>query len=312
MGDTIRHLQVWCQISGRVGRIFLGFALVAVCLFREGTPPRILAQSDCVQPTQAGCQIELGRPAIAVLSGPLDIHTWWLHLDTPGAVTILLANLHADYGLVVVPVHAPSAAEPAEVGDSVVFVAMERAPAGDYLISVSTRSGEVSEQPYLLLASWRPSPPVPAPAVPEARDPGPQPITPTESRPAPQPPTAAPHVAPPAPVVILPAPPPPFLAPAPPQARPPLPPAGLRATPMNWHTIRLDWTSRSDNVTGYFVDGTAGYYPVAGRATTINVGGLSPNTTYCFRVTAFNAAGEATSGETCATTLDAPTPTPTP
>jgi hypothetical protein len=59
-------------------------------------------------------------------------------------------------------------------------------------------------------------------------------------------------------------------------------------------------------VTGYFVDGTAGYYPVAGRATTINVGGLNPSTTYCFRVTAFNAVGEATSGETCATTLDPP------
>jgi hypothetical protein len=114
-----------------------------------------------------------------------------------------------------------------------------------------------------------------------------------------------------APGVVLPVPPPSF-APLPPPVRPPLPPAGLRTTALNWHTIRLDWTSRSDNVTGYFVDGTAGYYPVAGRATTINVGGLSPSTTYCFRVTAFNAVGESTSGETCATTPEAPTPTPTP
>jgi hypothetical protein len=292
----------------------LGFALAAVFLFQAGTPPRALAEADCIQPAREGCLIELGKPATAVLSGPLDIHTWWLHLETPGAVTILLANLHADYRLIVVPVHTPAAAEPAEVGDSVVFVAMERAPAGDYLISVSTSSGEVSEQPYLLLASWRPSLPVAVPAVPEVpavREPAPQPTaTPLEPPPPARPPSGAPQAAPAAPVVILPAP-PPLHAPAPPLAHPPLPPAGLRATPMNWHTIRLDWTSRSDNVAGYFVDGTAGYYPVAGHATTVNVGGLSPETTYCFRVTAFNAVGEATSGETCATTLDAPTPTPT-
>jgi hypothetical protein len=238
----------------------------------------------------------------------------WLHLDTPGAVTILLANLHADYGLIVVPVHAPSAAEPAEVGDSVVFVAMERAPAGDYLISVSTRSGDVSEQPYLLLASWRPIPTATAPSAPVVRVLEPPPTaTPIESRPAAQAPSPVPaNVPPSAPsgpaVVIVPAPPPLSFAPVPPPARPPLPPAGFRATALNWQTIRLDWTPRSDNVMGYFVDGTAGYYPVAGRATTINIGGLSPSTTYCFRVTAFNAVGEATSREACATTTEPPPP----
>jgi hypothetical protein len=378
--------------------VFLGLVLLAASPFAAGSALQSLAQSACAQPAREGCAMELGTAVSAIMVDPADTHTWWLHLDAPGTLYVLLANLHADYGVAVVPVRAPFFAESAAVGDSVAFASIHEAPAGDYLISVQSRSGEVSDQPYLLLASWQPSPPETAMPVANAQEPSPQPApTPREDRPVVPPPVVASTVPPAAPSglraralpstrielawtdnsaheagfwiaddlgnsfalganatsyvtepngagrtacfrvrafntgghsawtesacagapalsvpgPVLPAP-PPIVAPLPPPLRLPLPPSGLRATAMNWHTIRLDWTSRSENVTGFFVDGIAGYFPVSGHATTVNVGGLSPSTRYCFRVTAFNPVGEAASDETCATTLDPPTPPPQP
>ena len=184
------HSWVRHGVRAYIAGVFLSSSLVGTMLVQPGSPRHILAQSDCIQPAHEGCSVELGRPATAVLTNALDTHTWWLHLDTPGSLTILLGNLHADYGLTVVPVHTPLATEPAQVGDSVVYVAMDSASAGDYLIFVSARSGGVSEQPYLLLASWRPIATMMVQPVPEVPSPGPSSTaTPKEARPDVQPPT---------------------------------------------------------------------------------------------------------------------------
>ena len=91
------------------------------------------------------------------------------------------------------------------------------------------------------------------------------------------------------------------LPPPSPLVGPPDPPRGLRASPVNHHTIRLDWTG-SGNEDGFMVDGGGGFFTVRPNTSTTNAGGLSPGTSYCFRVGGFNEFGEAWSGEACATT----------
>lgn len=118
----------------------------------------------------------------------------------------------------------------------------------------------------------------------------------------PPPPPPAPAYAPP--------PPPPVFEPrlsTPPPA-PPRAARGLRARAINHHTIRLDWTDASDNELGFMIDGTGGYFTVGAGTTWANAGGLQPETTYCFKVGAFNDLGEGWSNEACATTPRNPRP----
>ncbi len=92
----------------------------------------------------------------------------------------------------------------------------------------------------------------------------------------------------------------------PPPGAPPSPPAGLRASTVNQDTIRLDRTPTSSDESGYHVNGDGGFFPVPAGLTTLNAGGLSPDTRYCFWITAYNAFGESPpSNEACATTAPA-------
>jgi hypothetical protein len=92
----------------------------------------------------------------------------------------------------------------------------------------------------------------------------------------------------------------------PPPPVPPRPPQGLRASPVSHQIIRLDWTDRSDNEDGFMIDGTGGFHLLGANRTTANVGGLLPLTSYCFRVGAYNDAGQSWSNEACAATTADP------
>jgi hypothetical protein len=275
------------------------------------------AGADCSAGQSLPCNLQLGQAATGALSAPDEVNVWRLRLDGPGVLYLLLTDSTAELSALVVAADGSFTGESQRLNPDSSFLAVPEAGAGDYVLYVRGRGGdEGTVATYLLLASWRPAAhppavagvaPVPPSAPPEAQvapptpPPAPQPPAvpqPHEPVPAPFVPAPVPHVSIPAPIVIGPLPPPP--------PRPPLPPSGLRATAVGWNTIRLDWTNRSENVTELFVDGTAGYHPVPAGATTTNVGGLSPDTRYCFRVTAVNEVGEATSNEACARTLDQP------
>jgi hypothetical protein len=71
----------------------------------------------------------------------------------------------------------------------------------------------------------------------------------------------------------------------------PAAPSKLRVMAVNSSTIRLRWQDNSNNESGFEVNnGVTGRYAGA-NSTTYNWGGLAPNTYMCFKVRAFNSAG---------------------
>lgn len=80
---------------------------------------------------------------------------------------------------------------------------------------------------------------------------------------------------------------------------PPAAPSGLEATVLNWERIRLNWTDNSDNEDGFQLerspDGAANWSLIAttGTDTAFHVDlGLTSETSYFYRVRAFNDKGE--------------------
>lgn len=94
-------------------------------------------------------------------------------------------------------------------------------------------------------------------------------------------------------------------------------PSGLTATALSSTQIQLTWTDNSTDETSFYIErktGATGNYSqipsVGANATTYSNTGLTQNTTYYYRVRAYNASGySAYSNETSATTatLNAPT-----
>ncbi|MEV6595873.1 NlpC/P60 family protein [Actinoplanes sp. NPDC051346] len=89
-----------------------------------------------------------------------------------------------------------------------------------------------------------------------------------------------------------------------PAAYPPAAPGSPIATPVNATTIRVSWTDRSNNETGFEINNGVTTVRVAANATSYLWSGLTPGTYMCFRVRAVNAVGASpwTPGWTCTTT----------
>jgi hypothetical protein len=85
---------------------------------------------------------------------------------------------------------------------------------------------------------------------------------------------------------------------------PPEAPTGLSAAATGSTTVDLSWTDLSDNETGFRVErkeGAAGVFSEAGtvaaNTTSFPDTGLSPNTTYYYRVFAFNPSGDSSASD---------------
>ncbi len=93
----------------------------------------------------------------------------------------------------------------------------------------------------------------------------------------------------------------------------PTTPENLTVTAISSSQINLSWTASTDNVgvTGYKIyrDGT---YLKSITITSTSDTGLNPSTQYCYRVSAYDAAGNESvqSSQVCATTLSPPDTTP--
>jgi thiol-disulfide isomerase/thioredoxin len=102
----------------------------------------------------------------------------------------------------------------------------------------------------------------------------------------------------------------------------PIAPSKFSATELSQNIIALIWQDNSDNETGFKIERKTGTTGVFSQIVTIGAttgygsgvyyedSGLAANTTYCYRVRAYNAAGNSSySNEACATT-QASTPLP--
>src|SRR4030042_811203 len=99
----------------------------------------------------------------------------------------------------------------------------------------------------------------------------------------------------------------------PPDTAPPSVPTGLTATAVSTSQINLSWNASTDNVgvTGYMVYREGAFLKSVATTSTSDTG-LSPSTPYCYRVSAYDAAGNgsAQSTQACATTQTPPDTAP--
>jgi hypothetical protein len=92
----------------------------------------------------------------------------------------------------------------------------------------------------------------------------------------------------------------------------PAAPTGLTATPVSTTEIRLNWTDKSSDETGFKIEAReltgdfAQVLTVAANATTAVVGGLDPATGYAFRVRAFNDGGNSAYSNEATASTNAP------
>jgi parallel beta-helix repeat protein/predicted outer membrane repeat protein len=97
---------------------------------------------------------------------------------------------------------------------------------------------------------------------------------------------------------------------------PPLPPSNLTALALSQTQIRLNWTDNSNNETGFKIERFTGAQPfveiatVGANVTTYTNSGLTANTTYTYRVRAYNSAGNSDYSNTASATTLPPIPVP--
>jgi lysophospholipase L1-like esterase len=97
--------------------------------------------------------------------------------------------------------------------------------------------------------------------------------------------------------------------PPPPPASAPAAPSNLTATAVDPNDIRLNWQDNSDNETGFEINNGVISKDAAANSTTYTWGGLAPGTYMCFKIRAYNSAGDSawdpnvSPWYVCATTL---------
>ena len=80
--------------------------------------------------------------------------------------------------------------------------------------------------------------------------------------------------------------------PKPAGASPPAAPSNLTVTPVDPHDIRLDWQDNSSDETGFEINNGVVSRTGGANSTTYTWGGLAPGTYMCFRIRAYNGAGD--------------------
>ncbi len=92
-------------------------------------------------------------------------------------------------------------------------------------------------------------------------------------------------------------------------AVPPAAPTGLTTSGITQSAITLGWT-KSARATGYKVQANSGTVVTLGDVAAYSFSGLTANTAYTLKVTAFNSGGDSSAASSSATTLASPPPAP--
>jgi hypothetical protein len=82
-------------------------------------------------------------------------------------------------------------------------------------------------------------------------------------------------------------------------------PGGIAARPVDRATIRIEWVDNSRNEQGFRIEvnsGRSGVHAVPSNISAYSVGGLRPDTDYCFTVKAFNGTAVSNGADICSRT----------
>jgi hypothetical protein len=85
----------------------------------------------------------------------------------------------------------------------------------------------------------------------------------------------------------------------------PEPPTGIRARPVDRATIRIEWIDNSKTEHGFRIEvnaGQNGVFAVPSNTASYSVGGLRPDTEYCFTVKAFTGSVMSSGADVCSRT----------
>ena len=82
------------------------------------------------------------------------------------------------------------------------------------------------------------------------------------------------------------------VTPKPPAGHVPAAPSNLTVTAVDPHDIRLNWQDNSDNETGFEINNGVVSKKAGPNSTTYTWGGLAPGTYMCFKIRAYNSAGD--------------------
>ena len=136
--------------------VLSGIAAFGIGLFAvfSGAPsPRVLAQSDCAQPSADGCPMALDSTVSAALSDASATHKWQLNVSDSADFTVTLKNLPADYQVSVAGPDGTALGSSSNPGTQDEIVQITNVGVGTYIVTITSQSGDASDQPYTLIAS---------------------------------------------------------------------------------------------------------------------------------------------------------------
>jgi len=113
---------------------------------------------DCLPPATNPCTLGFNRPESAVLNDASVAHLWALNVPNTTSFTVSLTALQSNFDLVIKAPDGAVVAESHNPGTSDEVLEVLNAPAGTYMIQVTTPDGEVSVLPYFLRAQLPPPP----------------------------------------------------------------------------------------------------------------------------------------------------------
>lgn len=153
------------------------FALALVAGLARSPAPRVRAQETCVQPSAAGCPLELDTVAQAAITEPGAVHNWLLNVQVPNEILVSLGNVGGDYQLWVYGPDNSLLGISNNPGTENELLNVPNVGPGTYWIVVDSPKGETSDLPYALFAVAVPPPeaaPAPAPSFSTYAAPGPR------------------------------------------------------------------------------------------------------------------------------------------
>jgi hypothetical protein len=140
--------MVMAVISG-----IAAFAVGVLVTFSGAPSPRVLAQSDCTQPSGDGCPMALDSTVSAAMNDASASHKWLLNVSDSADFVVTLKNLPADYKATVASPDGTPLGEASAAGTADKSVQITNAGIGAYTVTITSQSGDASDSPYTLIAS---------------------------------------------------------------------------------------------------------------------------------------------------------------